>query len=1008
MIALVLAMVRVRRGQAATLALLAMFAVAAAVAAAAYLDAVDRAVAVGQVATAMPAERRIVITSAVDDNGGDVAAVSTAGFADVGTALIAMPGFHQVYAGEYATVGIEPDPRYRSRLTYRQDVCAHLEMVSGRCLSGEGETVIGERTGARLGLRAGDAITLQFATFSKNPTNPIFIASGEPKQFTVAGTYRVPRPDEQYWGTHGYFTPDPGERSGEPLFTSSATMDEMDHGPVTVSIDAAAGDGTLDVDRLATVREELAQLKRRTASLGSGIVIATELPNLLDRIDAGRASARLIVPVAAVPLILSACFVIFLAVGYGTDGRRPELAVVALRGSRWWTRWWLATGESLVPIGAGALAGCVGGQLLVTAMVAWRFPDAGVAPFGFGTLAYAPIIAAIAIGAAVLAQRRQLVSPVADLLHRVPSGGGGWRPLIVEAAVALLAVVALVLLVLSGGVLTGIGLFAPALLMLTLALAAGRVLLPLVSRYARAALGRGRLSVMLAGFQLTRRPGAQRLFAVLVAAVAELGVAVAALDVGAQGRRVEAAVGTGADRVLAVSPVSRGHLLHAVRTVDPAGDLAVAVAELPTLRGDLPALAVDTTRLAAVANWPENRGAPAPAEVARLLRPGAPPVVVLPGRDLTLDVTTSGIAPDKPLEMNISVASITGLGAANVRYGRLQDGPYTYTQRVPVCRDGCRLDGIQIITATEGTTGIDARVTVRGLRVVNPERVALPAAQVADPARWRITGFGSLSGSADGLQIVLDAPEGLARGTWVQPNDVPYPLPVAATPVAGADTITGLDSRKIPVDPAIRPADLPRLGAVGTLVDLEYADRLSVDAGPAVLPEVWLSAAAPADVVGRLNAQGLSVTRDTGAGRVHRQLDEQGPALALWFHLLAGALAVVLAAGGLILAAAVDRTRRVEDLSALRVQGVDRRTAGRAVLWTYPVLALIAAVVGVLIALIAWRVTGWALPLSSGANPALRLPQWPRPLVLGGAWLVTVAVLAGAALAVGHDLRRRI
>ena len=56
MIALVLAMVWTRRGQAVTLALLSLFAVAAAVAAPAYMRAADRAVSAGQFATALPAE----------------------------------------------------------------------------------------------------------------------------------------------------------------------------------------------------------------------------------------------------------------------------------------------------------------------------------------------------------------------------------------------------------------------------------------------------------------------------------------------------------------------------------------------------------------------------------------------------------------------------------------------------------------------------------------------------------------------------------------------------------------------------------------------------------------------------------------------------------------------------------------------------------------------------------------------------------------------------------------
>ena len=70
MIALVLAMVWSRRGQAVTLALLAMFGVSAAVAAPAYLRAADRAVAAGQVATSVAAERTLTLNEFQPDRRG--------------------------------------------------------------------------------------------------------------------------------------------------------------------------------------------------------------------------------------------------------------------------------------------------------------------------------------------------------------------------------------------------------------------------------------------------------------------------------------------------------------------------------------------------------------------------------------------------------------------------------------------------------------------------------------------------------------------------------------------------------------------------------------------------------------------------------------------------------------------------------------------------------------------------------------------------------------------------
>ncbi len=998
MMSLVLAMVWSRRGQALALALLALVSVAAAVAAPAYVQAADRAVAAGQVETALPRERSLLVSRIEDARAEEADNLS---FTTVGPALVAFPGFTDVFAAEYPTLGIEPDVRLRSRFVYRQDVCAHLTVVAGRCLVGEGEVVIGEQTARRRSLAPGDSIELTYAEFSADPRTPVFEPKGLPERLTVVGTYRVPDPTGVYWGLHGYFAADPGPRAGEPVFADFATLSAMDHGQTLLSIDSAAGPGALEVDKLAGVRAALDGLRDMTVKIGAPIQTSTDIPDLLARIEAGRAAARVIVPVIAVPLVLLSCFVIFLAVGYGSDGRRPELAVVALRGARWWERWWLATGESLVAIVLGALLGCLAGQLLVNAIAAARFPGVGVAP-AWSSLRYAPLAALAAALAALLAQRRQLLSPVSVLLRRLPVAGR--RPPVLDLTVALLAIITGVQLHLSGDP-TGAGLFAPALIVFALALVVGRALLPVVTRFAVRSLRRGRLGVALAGLQLSRRAGARGLFAMLVAAVAVAGYAACAADVGARNRAVQATLGTGAYRVVTVLPGTPHQLLAAVRAVDPQGAYAMAVARTPgNAVGEPPGLAVDSTRLAAVANW---AGGPDAGGVAEALRPRAPEPVVIPGQDVTVAVTTTGIADSPPLRLTVTVSSVTGLGSTAVALGELREGPSWYGQRVAVCRQGCRLDGIGI-SPLDGTNGIRGRLTFTRLGSGNPVADAVTPAEFGDAARWRMARFGTLAAAPGGLRADIDAPGGLRDGVWIQPVDTPSPLPIAAAGRNAQDAITGLDGEPVPVS---RVADLPavpRLGLRGTLSDLEYLDRSGTTSTPTTQSEVWLSSAAPADVLDRLAAQGLVVTGDTRSAAVGVQLDHQGPALALWFYVLAGCLATLLAAGALILAAAVDRDRRVQDLSALRAQGLDWRAAGQATLWTYPALAVIAVLAGLGIALTGWGLTGWTLPLSGLDPPPLPYASWPRPLVLAAAGLVMLIVLAGVALLTGRDLRRRV
>ena len=52
--------------------------------------------------------------------------------------------------------------------------------------------------------------------------------------------------------------------------------------------------------------------------------------------------------------------------------------------------------------------------------------------------------------------------------------------------------------------------------------------------------------------------------------------------------------------------------------------------------------------------------------------------------------------------------------------------------------------------------------------------------------------------------------------------------------------LAGLDGHPTQVHVTGNVPALPRLGTAGTLVDLEYANRISTDAGSAHRSEVWL------------------------------------------------------------------------------------------------------------------------------------------------------------------------
>ncbi|GIE97178.1 FtsX-like permease family protein [Paractinoplanes rishiriensis] len=992
MIRLVLAMVWSRRGQAAALALLAMLGVAAAVAAPAYLRAADRAVAAGQVAIATSAERSLTLIALQHDTRRGQEFPADVALPDTGDSLAGLPGFDYVYSAEFPTVGMEPDERYRTRLVYRQDACAHLTITAGRCLIGESDVVLGEQTARRLGLVPGDTVSLSYARFVKGPPQSTFLPDGTAKRFLVTGVYRVPDPGAAYWGQHNYFGGDTGDRPGEPAFVTNASVTAMDRGIVTQRLDGTTTAGALDVDRLPAVQAGLAGLRAEVQRLGGGVELESGLPSLLDRIDAGRTAGHRIVPVLAVSLVLLACLTIYLAVGYGTEGRRPELALVALRGARRGQRWWLATGENLVAILAGTVAGCLAGQLLVDAFAAWRFPGLGADP-GLDALRWAPVAAAAALFTTLLAERRQLGRPVAELLRRVPPSGSTATAVAAEAVFVLLAAAAVVQLLTTGGSLTGVGTFATGLVLVAAALVTARLLLPWATVFARRQLRRGRVGAALAGYQLSRRPGGVRLFALLTAAVAVVGYAAAAVDVAARGRAEQAGVGTGAARVVSVGPVSRQGLLAAVRRIDPDGTFAMAAVRLPGAIDRAPVLAVDTTRLAAVATWAGS--GPAAERAGPRLHPAAPTGHPVRGGRLAVDVTTAGLAAGKPLLLTLVLSPAGGLADEEVSLGELRPGRHTYAQDTPACATAsCDLKAVRIAgyPGSLELTGTFTLHTVGGAPL---------------PAGWRVTEGGRVTAGPDGLDIEITSLNGLPLGLAVQPGDVPDPMPVA---VAGAvpASVTGLDGRPVPVGAALTLPAVPGVGTPGVLADLDYADRLAVDGAPSSTGQVWLAAGAPADVLTRLRDAGLVVTSDVRARDVRSGLDEQGPALALWFYVIVAALATALAAGALVLAATVDRARRVEDLSALRGQGLDRSAVRQSTLWTYPVLVGAAVLAGTGIALLGWRLTGWALPLAGIAPPPIPLPLLPRPGTMAATAALAFAILAGVAVLAGRRTLRAI
>ncbi|MDQ7909847.1 hypothetical protein RB614_35660 [Phytohabitans sp. ZYX-F-186] len=994
MIGLVFAMIAARRAQAVAVLLLSLFATGAAAAGPTYLRAVDRAV----VRTEVGESDRMEQTVSLSAFAGEQETVTAVGFDSVVPRMLDVDGFEAIYSTTYAVLGVEPDPDV-SWLVFRSDICPHLRIVAGRCLMAGGETVIGESSARRLGLGPGDTVTITSATYSEAAGR--YVPAGAPATLAVAGVYQPLDVTNVYWGRTGYFAVGSPDSEREPLFVDRQTSDGVDHRQDMRTVEGVPGAGALDADHLGVVRADLAELREDLVD-GSGASSAfvakltTELDELLDRIDRAQALARRVVPVAAVPLVGLCWFVIFLAVAYGTAGRRHELGLVALRGARRPVRWWLGAGESTLAILAGAPLGYLAGTLAVWLVARARFAGLGGGPdFSAGALPYAALATGGALLAALLAQRQQLASPVADLLRRVPARSGTWRGTAIEAIVVVLAAVAVLQLRGFEGELVGLSLLVPSLVAVAIALVAARLLMPLAGRLGARALRRGRLGPALGALHVARRPGSHRLFVLLAVAASLLGFAAMAVDVAARSRAERASVETGADRVLTFLPVNAGRLLAAVREVDPDGRYAMAAAVVPALTQDgVPLLAVDSTRLERVAVWRPEFG-PGPGEVSRLLRPATPEPYVLRGTRVTATLDSPG-TPEGQLRVAVSLRPLDGSAAVRMTLGVLDPGVHTYTAEVAACATGCRLLGFDAIYARTGseTTSVVIRA-VPGL---------VPTADLA-AGGWKGTVPGDVTPGPDGLTVTATA-TGARQETWALAPDVPSPLPVVpAGPLPTSAALPGLDADQ-PVHQVVgQVTALPRLGGHGALTDLEYLERQTRGSARLAQPQVWLRPDAPAGVTDRLAEQGLVVAGDDTVAGARALLDERAPALAIWFHLLAAGFAVLLGLGGLALMAAVDRRRTTEDMRALRLQGLPARVVGRAALWTYLPVVVAALVTGAVAAVVAWWLAGGYLPVFVDDSLVLALPRWPSPSA--AALPAALAALGFTAAAVGASMALR-
>ncbi|GAA4257625.1 hypothetical protein GCM10022255_075140 [Dactylosporangium darangshiense] len=927
--------VRARRVSSLALGLLAALAMAAIAWAPGYSAAAARDSAAALVREATPAQRTLSVQGRVTSGGDDRPAVAAAALQRFRDSVgLELPA-------ERVAVGLRRSGtlflgtrQVAGDLRYRDDFCEAV-LVTGRCPAARGEVVVSEQL--PLGVTVGDR-----ARYAVGPGT-------DPLALTVVGTYRARDPIDWYWSGQG----------GTALYGTAETV-LAGSGFADARLDALLPAGLFaDPGRMDAT---LDRLHRQQFAYSSG---AAELYTHLA--DDGRAVRRG-VQLATAELLVVALLAFTVTARYAAEARRFDVARMALHGTARSRMLILVAGEGALPLLAGiALGG-----------FAWRYP-----PLAVGS------VAAGGLGAIIIADWRTISTPVQRLLqsgtpHGSPRGGATLD----IAALALAGAAVFQAVSLHGRPDAGFGLeaFVPVLLALATAVLLSRLLLPLAARAGHAAAvtsdSDSRLGTGIGVLLLARRGAVHRLVPLLAAGSCLFAVAVQDWVAADEARADRATIAVGAERVLTVDTGDQERLLAAVRAADQTGTRAMAVVQSVGPDGR-PVLAVDSARLAAVAGI-------SPAAAARL-HPPAPAPLTVTGTALRLDATA-----DAP-----GVSVVVGLVAAGTGEKVTAVFPAgTSTVDVPQCRRGCRMTTVEL-------AGVRTTVTIRQLSADGA--VAVPGGVFGDPARWR-TSLGDTVPSVspthpDGALVLTALPPGKAASTdpKVYVVDTPVPLPALVTGrfVAVGDehnlaTVRPFGEAVVPISPSPY-AVLPRVGADGTIVDLEYAARLAGTAVPGDRQQVWLAPHAPQSIVDDLRAAGLRVVAEDSTAAAHRRLDGYGPAAALRYGLLAGALALLLAAGAFGVAGATQRPDTDAQLLALRVQGAPARVVRAAGFVAATAPAVAAVLIGLLSAVVARLLA--AAPVDPFADGWSVLPPPTGPAAVPLAAGAAAAALCFAAVA---------
>jgi hypothetical protein len=422
-------------------------------------------------------------------------------------------------------------------------------------------------------------------------------------------------------------------------------------------------------------------------------------------------------------------------------------------------------------------------------------------------------------------------------------------------------------------------------------------------------------------------------------------------------------------------------------------------------------LAVDSSRLADVAEWPSALGNRTATQAAGdLVTPHLAPPVIIAGSQLSLTADAEVGAQPAP-DLVVDLFDNGYQTPEQVLLGPVLPGSHTYTGPLSgLCPSGCRLVDLALAWSASFAAGVptgSVQLLVSSITTVTDQgRPLVVDAGLTDARRWTAPDGGAeLSSSAAGLRA--DVTLSPYQPIIIAPADTPHHLPAMVTPATALApgsssglSVTGLDGATLNARSVGEVAALPRVGGSATLVDLGTAYRLLSGQVTNATFEVWLDSEVSPSLEKRLADQGITVIgvdSTTGSGSIG---GGTGIGLAYTLFLMAAVAAAALAVGVTAFALAVSSRRRGPELAALGAVGISGVARRRSIEIEQALTVGVGVALGALVGLTAAALTLPSLPefVALGPGPPLELGLPIGPLVVT---FVVLIVALGVTVAVG-------